>query len=189
MTPPFNVNAYGEGFGDLLRETRLNPLDGGTANAGARERLEGLSPDTAFAGKSIVEEAMARASISAIWLYHNFLDESHTLSQKIDTTTGSFLHGIMHRREPDFSNANYWFQKVGDHETFPSIREAAAELASEAGGAAGTLADEPWDPFAFVDLCEAGLAGDSFLDQLCRQVQQKEWEILFDYSYMKATGR
>ena len=192
MAPPFDVNVYGKVFGDLLSEQRVNPLDGGTANEEVREHLKGLSPNTAFGSQTVMDDELANACISAIWLYHNFLDESHTLSQQIDTTTGSFWHGIMHRREPDFSNSKYWFQKVGEHETFPEISEAATELSEGAEGAEGagrSLANATWDPFGFVDLCEAGLKGDASLDSLCRQVQQREWEILFHYSYEKAIGR
>ncbi|SVE48716.1 uncharacterized protein METZ01_LOCUS501570, partial [marine metagenome] len=52
---------------------------------------------------------------SALWLYVDDLDRSHTCSQSIDDTTGSYWHGIMHRREGDFSNSHYWFRKVGNH--------------------------------------------------------------------------
>jgi hypothetical protein len=52
---------------------------------------------------------------SALWLYVDELDRSHTISQGIDDATGSFWHGIMHRREGDFSNSHYWFRKVGEH--------------------------------------------------------------------------
>lgn len=51
--------------------------------------------------------------MSALWLYADELDRSHTLSQQIPTEEGSFLHGMMHRREGDFSNAKYWFRSSG----------------------------------------------------------------------------
>lgn len=41
------------------------------------------------------------------------LDEAHALFQGIDSFLGAYGHGMMHRREGDFSNANYWFRHAG----------------------------------------------------------------------------
>lgn len=59
---------------------------------------------------------------SALWLYVDELDRSHTLSQSIHSATGSYLHGIMHRREGDFSNSHYWFYQVDSHPVFEQIK-------------------------------------------------------------------
>src|SRR2546426_5983164 len=45
---------------------------------------------------------------AGLWLYVDNLERSHTVSQGIETSTGSFWHGIMHRREGDFSNSHHW---------------------------------------------------------------------------------
>ncbi len=78
---------------------------------------------------------------SAIWLYVDELDRSHTISQGILDATGSYWHGIMHRREGDFSNAHYWFRKVGDH---PAMSIDGHTFVDEAGAA------HPEDPAALV---------------------------------------
>ena len=117
----FETDRYGTAFSSLLSETRTNPLDGGTPNTDARPDLDALTAEAAFAGKKIVDADMAECCVSAVWLYHNFLDESHTISQGIHSTSGSYWHGIMHRREPDFPNSKYWFRKVGDHEVFDDV--------------------------------------------------------------------
>ena len=44
---------------------------------------------------------------SGLWLYVDELDRSHRISQQIPDATGSFWHGIMHRREGDFGNSHY----------------------------------------------------------------------------------
>lgn len=52
---------------------------------------------------------------AGLWLYVDELDRSHTISQDLKDPTGSYWHGIMHRREGDFSNSHYWFHKTGKH--------------------------------------------------------------------------
>jgi hypothetical protein len=187
----FDPTAYGPAIAELLRVPRLAPLGPGTPNEAMRTQLESLIGPNAFGGKSIRDSAMADACRAGLWLYHDFLDASHTVSQDIATTTGSYWHGLIHRREPDFSNAAYWFRRVGDHPVFVALHEAAAALAgsTEADGAARFLGRQAsWDPFAFIDLCERCVAGRSANERLCREIQQREWELLFDYCYRQAVG-
>jgi len=58
---------------------------------------------------------------AGIWLYVDELDRSHAISQGIHDATGSFWHGIMHRREGDFGNSHYWFNKTGHHPAMDAI--------------------------------------------------------------------
>ena len=185
----FEAQEYGPVFSALLNERRLNGLDGDKENGTVLDSLESLTVERAFEGKTIADSEMADACVSGTWLYHNFLDQSHTISQSIHSETGSFWHGIMHRREPDFSNSKYWFRKVGEHPAFVAIQEAARETAAEGGSDSAFLRDQAaWDPYAFVDLVEACLSGQSDADGICREVQLREFESLFDYSYRQAVG-
>ena len=47
---------------------------------------------------------MPACCCAGLWLLHGYLDESHALSQSIHTTSGSYWHGLTHRREPNFAN-------------------------------------------------------------------------------------
>lgn len=173
-------------FRPLLAEDRLNELGPGMPNTALRAQLD-------QAARAVLPKAKSRdfaaACLAGLWLYHDFLDESHTLSQDIDTVEGSYWHGIMHRREPDYWNSKYWFRRVPRHPIFHDLRSAAATLAEEAGtppGSAFLLQQKDWDPAAFVDLCEAAARGPAGLDRLCRQIQRREWDLLFQFCHERA---
>jgi len=38
---------------------------------------------------------------------------AHTLAQEINSRTGSWVHGYLHRKEGDESNARYWYARAG----------------------------------------------------------------------------
>ena len=181
---------YSPAIGPLLCPTTFCPLGPGKPNEETRPALEALQPDTAFAPHSVRNADMAAACLAALWLRHNFLDQAHSLSQNIDTQTGSYWHGLMHRREPDFANAAYWFRRVGAHSVFPAVRDAAATVAAATADPAARFLVEQgvWNPFDFIELCERCLGSGGGLEVLCQQIQQREWEILFDYCYRAATA-
>ncbi len=174
---------------ELLKEDRLQSLGPGSANRPMRQRLQSATLHTLFAPHSIRDPDMAACCLGGLWLYHDFLDEAHKIAQDIETAEGSYWHGIVHRREGDYGNAKYWFRRVGQHAIFPELCEAAAELGRAAGpdpGAALPAKQTAWDPFAFIDLCEAVARGRWPNEQLSRQIQQREWRLLFEYCYRHA---
>jgi hypothetical protein len=189
--PSFDPSNYPPPVSRLLSSDRLCALGPGTSRQEVRGELQALSLEDVFSGQSVADRNAAAACLSGLWLLHDFLDESHTISQSITTPTGSYWHGIMHRREPDYSNAKYWFRRVGEHPVFDELGRVAADLTgpkatSEAARSLQLGTD--WDPFAFVDLCQSVGAGRSELDQICRELARAEWELLFDFSYRKALG-
>src|SRR5262249_22130378 len=156
-------------------EPRLAPLDPGSPNRSVQARLQAMTDESLFAPHRVRDNDMAAACRAALWLYHDFLDEAHTISQEIATPTGSYWHGLMHRREPDFGNAGYWFRRVGDHPIFAPLQVAAGQLAAANPHASTAFlaTQSHWDPLAFIDLCEAALRGRSPCEHLCRQIQQR----------------
>lgn len=189
----FNPQSYSPAVAELLAPRRLMPLGPGEPNRSSLERLEALDDRNLFGGRKVIDREMAKACHAGLWLYHDFLDQSHEISQSILTPSGSYWHGIMHRREPDFSNANYWFRRVGRHPVLDRLARAAQPIAREHESrlpAAGQflVSQTDWDFAAFTDLCRRAQAGFPDAATCCRQVQQVEWELLFDYCYHIAIG-
>jgi hypothetical protein len=188
----FEPHTYGSRCAELLQGDRLCELGPGSPNQAIRDKLADLDYSGLFEGCDVADPQMAACCLSGLWLLHDFLDRSHGISQSIHTATGSFWHGIMHRREPDYSNAKYWFRKVGDHPVFEPLAGVARQLAEQhAAGQQATFltAEATWDPFAFVDFCQTAITRGSANEMLCRQIAKAEWELLFDHCYRRAIGQ
>ena len=160
-----------------------------------RSRLQNASPRDLFTQADPIDNSAAKCCLAALWLWHDFLDESHQISQQIDTPEGSYWHAIMHRREGDFSNAKYWYRRVGKHAIFAPLSQSFAHLQNDDSTSSrlgNPLRDaRPWDPYSFVDRCQT-LASRSNTSQnagdlaFCRQIGKQEWRLLFDYCACKA---
>ncbi len=134
--------------------------------------LRQLEPEDLFDDGPIEDRDFAKCVQSGLYLYFSALDESHKISQGIGSASGSYWHGIMHRQEGDWSNAKYWFRRVGAHPVF-------AELAAATGAG--------WDPHAFVDRCSAAAAGNLAAAGLI-DLQMQEWRLLMRFCYRNAIG-
>lgn len=151
------------------------------ASALSSLRIRDVLPD-------ISSNVEATALHAGLWQTNDWLDESHSLSQSIEGKgdgTGDYWHGIMHRREPDAGNSKYWFRRVGRHECFEPLAKVASVALDECESPEAAAwknrlgAADDWDPFAFVDLCQAASrGGDAKLAQAARRIQWAEMLIL-----------
>jgi hypothetical protein len=153
-------------------------VEGGTP-ALASELLAGVKPDQLLTTQ-IKSSAAADAMLAGLWLWHDALEESHTLSQKLDTPDGAYWHAIMHRREGDFSNSKYWLARCRSHPSAAAIAKSLPKLIESHRGDSALLSTGGWDPFAFVDLVEQvhGRPSDPRLPTVIA-IQQLEWRVLF----------
>jgi hypothetical protein len=158
----------------------------------ARDVLESLKPAEAIAG-AVTDHNMAACVVSGLWLWHDYLDESHTISQSIETPTGSLWHGIMHRREGDFSNAKYWYRRCPGHPCYTSIaaRVDTVVKSLDADKLLLKLTLNGWDPMTFVDLAEAthALPDDHPRKKIAVEIQKIEWQTAMQFSSRAAVGR
>jgi hypothetical protein len=176
---PFDPSPYPIPLVSLWAIPRLPELGPGRPDYSVRSSLEALHIESLF--PVLGDREAALGCLSGLWLYHDFLDESHTISQDLPGWVGSYWHGIMHRREPDAGNAKYWFRRVPDNPVFEALGADAGELGwPERGGT--------WDPFGFIDACERERGTGSELEGVSRRVQLREMQLLFDRCFRQATG-
>lgn len=166
---------YPPAVADLIDRLPLAPLGPGRPVESVRLKLAALT-DGCF-GPRLLDPKMTAACRAGLWLAFDFLDESHEISQGIDTPEGSFWHAILHRREPDAANSKYWWRRVGAH---PILKRLAEESPS--------LDYSFTDPFTFVDFVEQVRGTNSPDEEVAKRVQRLEWELLFQHCYQAATA-
>jgi len=157
----------------------------------ARLALAGITAENVLSVPVPGSRDDAAAVVSGLWLWHDYLDESHTISQQITSDTGSFWHAIMHRREGDFSNSKYWYARCQTHPALVTLTRAAEDVtrSSPADTRIVKLTAQGWDPRAFVDLVqEVHRQPTDPRHALAVTLQQVEWRVLFDHSLRAAVG-
>ena len=135
-----------------LPELGHGPRPGVTAHKRLQAQL-----DEVLAGSGTGEEDLALLRAVA-FLYHDHHDNAHDIVQDLSDADGSLVHGILHRREPDYWNAKYWFRRFVAHPAHIALGRRIPSLVTGTAGAA--IAKEitrpgAFDPFAFVDAVES----------------------------------
>jgi hypothetical protein len=83
---------------------------------------------------SLAETAPPAVSLPLQALWHDAKGDwhrAHDLLQDDDTPAGSWVHAYLHRKEPDLSNAAYWYRRAGKAVATGSLEEEWESVASE----------------------------------------------------------
>ena len=166
MTDSFHPPQYGAAFAEAIGAEPAMPLDAGRPDGAMRAVLDSLA-EKAESELTIVDRDAFACCLAAVWLLHGYLDEAHALCQDVPTPSGSYWHGVMHRREGDYGNAQYWFRRAG---VYPACKSMGAD----------------WDPIAFVDEVRRIVKEGGSQD--CLERQRAEWRALFDWCWREATS-
>jgi hypothetical protein len=159
---------------DLARKTPL-PLVRSGRETGSSEILKTKPPVDLFPGMYSPEGLLA-----GLLLRLGSWSEAHEVAQDIPSVEGSYWHAIVHRMEPDYGNAAYWFHRVGAHRIFPVLNNRAATLGAQYPAAKFALSSE-WKPENFSRLCsEATRHPGSEDERLAIAIQDAEWELLME---------
>jgi hypothetical protein len=93
---------------------------------------------------------LSNLRVAAIWLRIGEIDRSHAIVQDDSSSVASYMHGVVHRIEGDYWNANYWFQRVIDRHLLDSVQASVKEHRHEIDDAVNA----PFTPGEFTKRCE-----------------------------------
>ncbi|MGH9583989.1 MAG: hypothetical protein ACRD4O_13765 [Bryobacteraceae bacterium] len=152
----------------------------------------GLRPDAEACGIRSRDPAVlfpaarhGHAALAGLLLRAGCWAESHAVAQDIHSAEGSYWHGIVHRMEPDFSNAGYWFRQAGKHAIFSDLFQRAAEILENQDrkhwGPKHWRLKAAWDPLLFIEWCEEASKGGGEAEAAAIEIQMVEWQLLFDW--------
>ena len=152
-------------------------------------RLENYSLGELFDGFAVTDSEFGNCVKSGLLLWNDALDSSHKIVENIGTKTGNYWHAIMHRRESDYSNAKYWFGRVGKHPIYFQLLCYAQELSQteQLEEYTKTLeSNDEWNAVQFVDWCQAATNSEDNKKTFLEQLQLKELQLLIDFSCKNA---
>lgn len=178
----------GAGLPPLLWQQHQNPL--------AKKTLDAIQDAKLCGDAKLQDEAMAGAVRALLYLWTGWPGEAAMYAQAAPAKEQMYIAALAERQLGHPAKAKELFQKMAGHEVFglltdyllqqikpendPTIKRfrGIIELAHE------------WEAHAFIDLCEQARAGkvSPVGELVVRNLQAKEFELLFVHCYRIATG-
>lgn len=118
---------------------------------------------------------------AAALLWHDHREKAHDAAQAREGDADfDLLHAVLHRREGDYPNAEYWFAEAGKHPCYvllEALLQDDARLSEDAG------LHRPWSPSDFVSRVrlQAGKAGRE--REALRLIQAAETRALAEWIF------
>ena len=140
-----------------------------------------------FHPEKIRNEQCADAVVSGLLIWNDCEEESHVLAQGLNTAEGSYFHAIIHRREPDIWNSNYWFKRSGNHPVFRLMFDFVQQNVSEKLGAK-LLSNKEWDPELVNTIIGEAQTNGNISDDELTAIQHAELLFLIAHSYRHTIG-
>ena len=171
---------------DLARKQEPHPfarLERGKPIVKGREAVAGLFEKDQETVKTLLIQ-------SAFYISFDCFEEAHNIAQDHEGVIGNWLHAILHRREPDAGNSNYWYARVKlpDQVSRGLAGEALKLLKSVSLSELEPLQrkiskSEAWEPEVFVDLCDKFRQknSDSLAYWTLAKIQEIEWWCLVEF--------
>lgn len=158
-------------------------------------KLQNMPLTNLFGNQLLKDASLGNTVKIGLLLWNDALDEAHHILQEINTKTGHYWHAIMHRREPNYENSKYWFNRVSNHPIYPALRKNVLDLLkgsllelNELTSYAMEIEDRNnWDAVQFVEWCQTGTQNPNVgVAKFLRRTQVEEIKLLLDYSFQNA---
>ena len=124
--------------------------------------------------------AFVDACRAGLLLWSDDLDAAHKIVQAPENEINNYWHAILHRREADFSNARYWWRRVGTHASMEGLYDVIIHRVPDFPLLDELRTEGRWEPLTFNTFCEnAAKTGE--WDTELREVQRLEIKLLLEW--------